>query len=87
MNELVLHRRDARYYKRLPENIKQALKAKLETLRDDPENYPGASRLAGDWAGYSRFRHGDLRVIYVYKAEESCVYVNFIGPRGDIYKK
>lgn len=87
MNELVLHRRAARYYRRLPANVKVSLSEKLGKLREDPLNYPGAIKMAGDWAGYNRFRDGNLRVIYKYQANENRVYVNFIGPRGDVYKK
>jgi len=43
--------------------------------------------MSGKWSGYRRFRHGDLRLIYPYRPEENRVYVNYIGPRGDIYKK
>ena len=87
MNELLLHRRARRYYDRLPANVKSALKAKLDKLCEDPENYPGAIRMSGEWNGFCRFRHGDLRVIYQYQSEESVVFVIIIGPRGDVYKK
>jgi len=87
MNELILHRRAARYYERLPGDVKISLAEKLEALRDDPLGYPGSIAMAGEWAGYRRFRHGGLRIIYTYRPEESRVYVNHIGPRGDVYKK
>ena len=87
MNELVLHRRAARYYRRLPANVKVSLSGKLEKLQEDPLNYPGAIKMAGEWSGYHRFRDGNLRVIFYYQVEERRIYVNFIGPRGDVYKK
>jgi len=87
VNELLLHRRAARYRERLPEDLKASLDAKLESLREDPLGYSGSIRMSGKWSGYRRFRHGDFRVIYAFRPEENRVYVNYIGPRGDIYKK
>jgi len=53
----------------------------------DPANYPDAITMVGEWSGFCRFRHGDLRVIYQHKPEESVVFVIIIGPRGDVYKR
>ena len=87
MNEVLLHRRDARYREQLPQDLRASLDAKLESLREDPLGYPGSIGMLGRWSGYRRFRHGDLRVIYTYRPEEKRIYVNHIGPRGDVYKK
>jgi mRNA interferase RelE/StbE len=87
MNELVLHRRAARYFERLPANDKESLRKKLKKLQQDPERFPGASKLSGIWSDYCRFRHGNLRVIYAYHPKERRIYINYIGPRGDVYKE
>lgn len=42
--------------------------------------------MAGEWAGYQRIRIGEMRVIFWYDDENDTVYVDHIGPRGDIYK-
>ena len=43
--------------------------------------------MVGEWAGYSRIRVGNLRVIYWYDEIQNTIYVDHIGPRGDVYKK
>lgn len=34
-----------------------------------------------------RIRIGDLRVIFWYDEQDDLIYVDHIGPRGDIYKQ
>jgi len=86
MPELVLHRRVQRYAGRLPEDLKEKVKASLVQLARDPVNYPGAITMAGQWRGYQRIRIGNLRVIYSYEIEENTIYFDYLGPRGEIYK-
>ena len=40
----------------------------------------------GEWSGYHRIRLGKLRAIFWYDSKEDIVYVDHIGPRGDVYK-
>jgi mRNA interferase RelE/StbE len=87
MPELVLHRRVQRYARRLPADLKEKVKASLTKLAEDPDNYPGAITMAGQWQGYRRIRIGNLRVIYSYQAEAEMIYVDYLGPRGEIYKR
>ena len=86
MAQLVLHRRAARYFERLDERLKAQLRAKLEQLALDPLAMAGVKPMAGEWQGYYRLRHGDLRVIYLFDQANDRVIVAHIGPRGDIYK-
>ena len=41
----------------------------------------------GEWEGYKRFRIGKIRVIFCLDQKEKTIYVDYIGSRGDIYKK
>ena len=86
MAQLVLHRRAARYYDRLDERLKVQLRAKLDELAQDPLAMPGVKPMAGEWRGFYRLRHGDLRVLYLFDQLNDRVIVAHIGPRGDIYK-
>jgi mRNA interferase RelE/StbE len=47
---------------------------------------PGVKPMAGEWAGFFRLRHGDLRVIYILDRAGDSVVIAHIGPRGDVYK-
>ena len=87
MIELVLHRRVQRYARRLPADLTEKVKASLTKLAEDPENYPGAKQMAGQWQGYRRIRIGNLRVIYSWEVEAGIIYVDYLGPRGEIYKR
>ena len=42
--------------------------------------------MAGQWAGYYRVRQGNKRILFWVDRENCVVYVDHIGPRGDIYK-
>jgi mRNA interferase RelE/StbE len=46
----------------------------------------GVKPMAGEWAGYFRLRHGNLRIIYFHDKGNDTVVVAHIGPRGDVYK-
>jgi len=87
MDKLVVHKRAAKYLRKLPSEQKEKVKASLRQLRDSPLTYPGNIKMAGKWAGYRRIKIGDWRVIYWADEQKNTVYVDHIGPRGDVYKK
>lgn len=66
--------------------LKAQLKTKLERLAQNPGATPGVKPMAGDWAGFYRMRHGDLRVIYMHDRNTDTIVIAHIGPRGDVYK-
>lgn len=84
---VVVHRHAARYLRKLPPKQQERLKALLRELGEAPLDRPGSKAMAGEWAGYHRLRAGDLRVIYWVDRPQQTVYVDHIGPRGDIYKR
>jgi len=86
MPQVVLHRRAARYFERLDERLKAQLRAKLEELARDPRALPGVIPMRGEWVGYYRLRHGDLRVIYTLDPTHDRIVIAHIRPRGDAYK-
>jgi len=42
--------------------------------------------MVGEWKGYYRIRMGDVRIIFWLDTQEMMVYVDHIGPQGDVYK-
>ncbi len=86
MPKLIVHRRAARYFERMDARIKAQLKTKLEHLAQSPDAMPGVKPMAGEWAGFYRMRHGDLRVIYFHDRSSDTIVIAHIGPRGDVYK-
>lgn len=87
MSKVVVHRNAAKYLQRLPKEIKERVKNILEELQQGPLQNPSVKHMVGDWAGYHRIKAGNLRIIFWYDRSEDIVYVDHIGPRGDVYKK
>ena len=86
MSRVIVHRYPARYLQRLPREIKKRLKNVLQQLEQNPLDLPGVKHMAGEWSGYHRIRKGKYRIIYWFDDKEDIVYVDHIGPRGDVYK-
>jgi len=86
MSKVIVHRRAANYLRRLPRNQKEHVKKSLERVGKEPLGFPGARQMFGEWAGYHRIRLGNIRIIYWFDEANDIVYVDHIGPRGDIYK-
>ena len=86
MPKVIVHRRAARYLERMDVRIKAQLKTKLEQLAQNPDAMPGIKPMAGEWVGFYRLRHGNLRVIYLYDRPGDAIVIAHIGPRGDVYK-
>ena len=86
MYRVVVHQRAASYLKRLPKPKKNRIKSVLQDLALDPFNQANIKSMVGEWIGYRRIRVGNVRVIYWVEKSEEIIYVDHIGPRGDVYK-
>jgi mRNA-degrading endonuclease RelE of RelBE toxin-antitoxin system len=89
MRAIVFHRRAARYLGRMPRDravqVRDALRevAGLANIADHPD----IKRMSGQMAGWSRLRVGSYRAILQVTVIEidEVLYVDALGPRGDIY--
>jgi mRNA interferase RelE/StbE len=86
MSKVIVHRHAAKYLERLPSKRKDRIKSLLRQLAHDPLGHPDVIHMAGEWAGYHRIRVGKLRIIFWFDQKDDVVYVDHIGPRGDVYK-
>jgi len=86
MYRVVVHRRAAHYLQRLPRAQRERLQFLLSDLALEPVRRPDAKPMVGEWKGYYRIRVGDMRIIFWLDTQEMMVYVDHIGPRGDVYK-
>ena len=90
MRAIVFHRRAARYLGRMPRDravqVRDALRevAALANIAD----HPNTKSMSGEMAGWSRLRVGSYRAILQLTVIEidEVLYVDAIGPRGDVYK-
>jgi mRNA interferase RelE/StbE len=87
MTEILLHRMALRYLKKCAHPDRERLRKAIAQLVKEPENFPGMLHMAGEWVGYRRIRVGGFRVIFWYDSEKDIVYIDHIGPRGDVYKR
>ena len=86
MSNVIVHRHAAKYLKHLPKESKERVKEILKQVGNNPLKYPGIKQMYGEWAGYYRIRVGKLRIIFWFDTKEDVVYIDHIGPRGDVYK-
>ncbi len=86
MSKVVVHHTAAKYLQKLPKDRKDRVKKTLNELSDNPLGHSNVKSMLGDWIGYHRLRVGSLRIIFWYDESEDVVYVDHIGPRGDVYK-
>ncbi len=86
MFKVVVHKRAVRYLNKLPISQKEKIKDVLKELGIEPLQRSDIKHMLGEWKGYYRIRIGDIRIIFWIDQEENTIYVDHIGPRGDIYK-
>jgi mRNA interferase RelE/StbE len=86
MSKVVIHRNAVKYLERIPDESRSRIKGLLKELEKGPLDQPGVKRMLGEWAGYYRLRAGKFRIVFCFNEKEDIVYVDHIGPRGDIYK-
>ncbi len=85
MSKVIVHKHAAKYLQRLPNETKQRIKNILNQLEQNPLEYPGVKHMVGEFASYHRIRAGKFRIIYWFDKKGDIVYVDHIGPRGDVY--
>ncbi len=83
MFKVVVHRRAARYLRKLPTSQKERIKKALRELETEPLQRPDIKHMLGEWKGYHRIRIGDIRLIFWINQAEGTIYID---PRGDVYK-
>jgi len=86
MSNVIVHRHAAKYLKSLPKETKDRIKDILKQLENNPLKNSRIKQMFGEWVGYHRIRVGKLRIIFWFDTKEDIVYVDHIGPRGDVYK-
>jgi len=86
MSKVVVHRHAVKYLNHLPKKTKARIKEILKEFEKDPLGQSHVTHMVGEWAGYQRMRAGRFRIIFWYDHRNDVVYVDHIGPRGDVYK-
>ncbi|MDB6138912.1 MAG: Plasmid stabilization protein ParE [Verrucomicrobiaceae bacterium] len=75
MAKIIVHKRARKYMEAMDARLRTQLIGKLEGLAQNPDTAPNVKPMEGDFAGYFRLRHGDLRVVYEWdKAQDTVIY-------------
>jgi mRNA interferase RelE/StbE len=85
--KVVIHKRVVKYLNRLSSKEKEVIKDSLKKLEEGRFGELTVKKMYGEWEGYRRFKIGNKRVIFWLEEKEKVIYVDYIGARGDIYKK
>ena len=86
MFEIVLTREAQKDYQKLAKNMARRINQCMDTLRENPLQYPQAIPLKGKLAGFYRWRVGDWRVVYRVDIDEEVVTILQIAHRSKVYK-
>ena len=82
--EIVLRQEARRYLKRLDLVTQRRLVQALDELRADPLN--GDIRQLHGQSSVLRLRVGGYRILFRVQFAKRVIFVEAIGPRGDVYK-
>lgn len=86
MYEVRYQKHAARQLLRLPRDLAQRVRARIETVAANPYGrHPNVKRLRGRAGGF-RLRTGDWRVIHVLDDERRMLLVAKIDRRGQVYR-
>ncbi len=64
----------------------RSIKNLLTELINNPVQREDVKPMLGEWKGYYRIRIGNIRLIFWVDQDKKIIYVDHIGPRGDVYK-
>ncbi|MBI2471227.1 MAG: type II toxin-antitoxin system RelE/ParE family toxin [Planctomycetes bacterium] len=86
MYSILINKKSSKYYERLSDNTALKVNKALEKICSNPFRGFHIKKLVGKLEGKYRYEMGDLRIVYSVDENKKIVFVEAIGPRGDVYK-
>jgi len=86
MFKIIVHKRALKYLNKLTSFRKAKIKKLLTELINNPIQREDVKPMLGEWKGYYRIKIGNMRLIFWVDQVKKIIYVDHIGPRGDVYK-
>ena len=81
---IVFDRSAEKDFRRLPNEVRQALARSVSALAEDP--HPADSRKLAGTDNCYRLRQGDYRLVYTVLEDRVVVLILRVGHRGDVYR-
>ncbi len=85
MYKIVFTKNAYKSFRRIPENVVDRIRKKLDQIAKDPYTKRSNVTKLQNRQGY-RLRVGDWRVIYDIRTDELIILVLKVGSRGEIYR-
>ena len=86
MYEILSHKRAVKYYEGLDDKTAWRVNKAIDEIRKDPCHGSHIKKLKGKLKGKYRYDTDSLRIVYIVDEEKKTIYIEAIGPRGDVYK-
>ncbi len=86
MYRVLPHKKAIKYYESLGDKTARKINKAIEKIRKNPSESSHIKRLKGRLEGKYRYTIGNLRIVYSINTEEKIIFIEAIGPRGDVYK-
>jgi mRNA interferase RelE/StbE len=86
MYRLKFYKHAAGYYKKLDQKTQRRINIAMDEIIENPFEGTHIKKLKGRLEDKYCYSLGRLRVIYYLDENNKIIYVEAIGPRGDIYK-
>lgn len=86
MYKVVFYKQAAKYYSRINAKNQQRIDMAISKLIENPFESYHIKKLKGRLEGKYRYDIGNSRLIYIVSEKDKIIYIDAIGPRGDIYK-
>ena len=80
------YKQAARYYSKLDAKTQRRINKAVDEIVENPLEGTHIKKLKGRLEGKYRYDVGGFRIIYYVDTDDKIIYVETIGPRGDIYK-
>ena len=86
MYNIELYKQAAKYYEKLDRKTQRRINTAIDMMATNPHEGPHIRKLKGRLDGKYRYDTDGLRIIYFVNEGDKTIYIEAIGPRGDIYK-
>jgi len=86
MFKLEFYKQAAKYYKKVDTKVQKRINKAIEEIIKDPSEGIHIKKLKGRLEGKYRYDIDRLRIIYYIDEDNEIIYVEAIGPRGDVYR-